>query len=92
MIRHSRANLRNIVEQFGGEFAGEAENGIAAIAQYERVHPDVVLMDITMPAMDGTAAVEQIVQRNPEAWVPTIKLNSELTGAEPTGPHQPKTP
>jgi two-component system chemotaxis response regulator CheY len=65
----ARANLRNIVEQFGGEFAGEAENGVAAITEYERLHPDVVLMDITMPEMDGIAAVEKIVQRHPEACV-----------------------
>jgi two-component system chemotaxis response regulator CheY len=65
----ARENLRHIVESFGGELVAEAENGIAAITEYERLHPDVVLMDITMPEMDGITAVEKLVQRNPKACV-----------------------
>jgi two-component system chemotaxis response regulator CheY len=65
----ARENLRCIIESFGGHLAGQAENGAAAIAEYERVRPDVVLMDITMPGMDGLAAVEEIMRRNPKARV-----------------------
>jgi two-component system chemotaxis response regulator CheY len=38
----------------------QAENGLQAIAKYEQEKPDVVLMDITMPEMDGLAALKQI--------------------------------
>src|SRR5204863_4728134 len=49
----ARKNLSKIVEGFGGKVAGEAGDGMTAIAEYDRVHPDLVLMDITMPQMEG---------------------------------------
>jgi DNA-binding NarL/FixJ family response regulator len=45
------------------EIVGEAENGTDAIAQVEKLQPDVVLMDIRMPIMDGVAATRQICQQ-----------------------------
>ncbi|MDB9312620.1 response regulator transcription factor [Spirulina sp. CS-785/01] len=48
---------------------GEAENGETAIAQIPLLHPDVILMDIRMPIMDGVAATEIISQQ-----YPTIKV------------------
>ena len=38
----------------------EADNGLKAVAAYKEVHPDVVLMDVTMPEMDGLAALKEI--------------------------------
>jgi len=38
----------------------EAENGLKAVAKYKEIHPDIVLMDITMPEMDGLAALKEI--------------------------------
>ncbi|GIV64399.1 MAG: response regulator [Chloroflexota bacterium] len=38
----------------------EAENGVKAVEKYKEVRPDVVLMDITMPEMDGLAALKEI--------------------------------
>lgn len=67
--RFARQNLRDIVESFGGQLAGEAENGMVAITEYERLHPDVVLMDITMPEMDGITAVENLKHHDPDACV-----------------------
>jgi two-component system chemotaxis response regulator CheY len=80
----ARENLRRIVESFGGQLAGQAENGAAAIAEYELVRPDVVLMDITMPVMDGMAAVKEIVHRNPEArviMVSSVGYQENITAA-----------
>src|SRR5207237_1354357 len=65
----ARKNLSRILEQFGGLLAGEAGDGLAAIAEYERVRTDIVLMDITMPRMEGIEAAEKIVQQFPEARI-----------------------
>ena len=65
----ARKNLIKMIEMFGGEVAGEAGDGLTAIAEYNRTKPDVVLMDITMPQMEGIEAAEKIVQQNPDARV-----------------------
>jgi two-component system chemotaxis response regulator CheY len=65
----ARKSLAKLVEAFGGELAGEAGDGLAAIAEYERTRPDLVLMDITMPQMEGIEAVERIVHSHPEARI-----------------------
>src|SRR6516225_7073156 len=57
----ARKNLIKMIEQFGGEVAGEAGDGLTAIAEFNRTKPDIVLMDITMPQMEGIEAVERIV-------------------------------
>src|SRR5437868_15176185 len=65
----ARKNLSRMIESFGGQVAAEAGDGVAAISEYERVQPDLVLMDITMPQMEGIEAAERIVRQHPEARV-----------------------
>lgn len=65
----ARKNITKMVESFGGIVAGEAGDGCTAITEYERLRPDVVLMDITMPQMEGIEAAERIVRAHPEAKV-----------------------
>ncbi len=65
----ARKNLGKMVETFGGQVAGEAGDGVSAIAEYDRIQPDIVLMDITMPQMEGIEAAERIVQQHPDARV-----------------------
>jgi two-component system chemotaxis response regulator CheY len=47
----------------------EAENGQAAVAAYQQHHPDVVVMDIAMPVLDGLSALKEIMQLDPAARV-----------------------
>ena len=65
----ARKNMTHIVQMFGGQVAGEAGDGVTAITEYERTRPDIVLMDITMPRMEGIEAAEKIVQKHPQARI-----------------------
>ncbi len=61
--------LRDILEKSGFHVVGEASNGKQAVAMYQERHPDVVLMDITMPDMDGLTALKKIREVDPAAKV-----------------------
>jgi two-component system chemotaxis response regulator CheY len=65
----ARKNLAKMIERFGGQLAGEAGDGCTAITEYERSLPDIVLMDITMPQMEGIEAADRIVRQHPDARV-----------------------
>jgi len=65
----ARKNVARMVESFGGEIAGEAGDGCTAITEYDRTAPDMVLMDITMPQMEGIEAAERIVRSHPDARI-----------------------
>jgi DNA-binding NarL/FixJ family response regulator len=51
------------------EVTGEAENGRIAVQRARHLRPDVVLMDVRMPELDGIAATEQLIAATPEAQV-----------------------
>lgn len=65
----ARKNLTKMIDAFGGQVAGEAGDGCTAITEYDRVLPDIVLMDITMPQMEGIEAADRIVRQHPDARV-----------------------
>ena len=52
---------------------GEACNGITAIEENKRLKPDVILMDLVMPEMDGIEAIRLITEEQPEAKILTFK-------------------
>lgn len=55
-----RMMIKDILSKNSYEVVGEAENGLKAIEKYKELTPDLVLMDITMPEMDGIEAVKKI--------------------------------
>ena len=61
-----RMRLSKILTDAGHEVV-EAGNGIEALEQYEKHSPDAVLLDITMPEMDGLAALKELRSRDPKA-------------------------
>src|SRR5262245_46264148 len=65
----ARKNLGRILASFGGQVAGEAGDGLTAISEYDRLKPDIVLMDMTMPEMEGIEAAAKIVQKETEARI-----------------------
>jgi two-component system chemotaxis response regulator CheY len=65
----ARKNLGRMLQRIGGEVAGEAGHGLEAIQQYDRLLPDIVFMDVTMPEMEGIEAAERIIRQHPEARI-----------------------
>lgn len=55
-----RTMIKDMVLKMGYEVVGEAQNGIEAVSKYKELKPDVVTLDITMPEMDGVAALKEI--------------------------------
>lgn len=64
-----RMQLRDILTKLGHEIVGEAENGLDAVEKHERLKPDLITMDITMPEMDGIQAVRKIMEAGSEAKI-----------------------
>ncbi len=61
--------LRDLVEKAGFRVVGEASNGEEALQMFQDKRPDVVLLDITMPKMDGLTALKKILEIDPNANV-----------------------
>ena len=64
-----RMMIKDILTKNGYNVAGEAENGVKAVEKYNETKLDLVLMDITMPEMDGIQALKQIKANDPGATV-----------------------
>ena len=64
-----RMILKNILTKNGYEVCGEAANGQEAIDKYIELRPDLVLLDITMPKMDGITALKKIKMIEPKAKI-----------------------
>lgn len=77
-VDDNRTNLQ-ILEVFLKKLGHEAipaENGAIAVAKYEEQRPDLILMDIMMPVMDGLEATRRIREIPTERWVPIIFLSA----------------
>ncbi|MGE5507742.1 MAG: AAA family ATPase [Chitinophagales bacterium] len=74
----ARENIRKLL-RFDDEIevVGEAENGLAALDKAKDLHPDVILMDINMPVMDGITATERLSLDCPESSIVMISVQGE---------------
>lgn len=65
-----RKGIKAVLElEPGIDLAGEAENGLQAVEREKELNPDVILMDLMMPEMDGIAAIKQIIAQRPKARI-----------------------
>jgi DNA-binding NarL/FixJ family response regulator len=68
-----RRGLRGFLELLRDiEVVGEAEDGAEAIALADRLRPDVILMDLLMPVMDGLTAIAEIKKAQPEVEIVAV--------------------
>ena len=67
--------IKDIVEENGYEVIGYAKNGEDGIKMYEELHPDIVILDIIMPGIDGIETAQILLKNDPDA---TILMLSSL--------------
>ena len=72
-----RRGVRSILEPFPEwELCGEAENGQEAIQKTAELNPAIVVMDVSMPMLDGIAATEAIKKSHPRTHVILLTLHN----------------
>jgi len=73
-----RSGLRGLIErQPGFEIVAEAENGRAAVKLTKELSPDVIIMDISMPELNGIEATRQILETSPTTKIIILSVHSE---------------
>ena len=78
-----RAGYRKVLEG-GNEFqiVAEANNGEAAVKAYNKSHPDVTIMDLSMPGIGGLEAIRRILHRKPDACILAFSMHEHLAFVE----------
>lgn len=82
--------IRFMLDTHGYDIVAQCINGKDAVAKYGELKPDIVLMDLAMPQMDGIAAIKKIMKINPKANIlvisalynPTMKEDALKAGAK----------
>jgi DNA-binding NarL/FixJ family response regulator len=77
-----RQGLRALLEaETDFSLAGEADDGLQAVRLAERAEPDVVVMDLMMPGLNGLEASRQILRRRPRTQVVILSMQSDVAYA-----------
>jgi len=72
-----RDGLRSLLQSHGHEVVGEARNGKQAIELALQLHPDLVLMDIQMPELDGVSATRELTAQMPDIKVVALTASEQ---------------
>ena len=72
-----RTGLRSLLEEQGVDVVGEAADGAKALHMANELAPDVVIMDLNMPAMNGVEATRQITTMSPLTRVVVLTISDQ---------------
>src|SRR5215212_7796864 len=72
-----RATARALLETEGYAVVGEAADGASALAEVERLHPDIVLLDVQLPDIDGFEVAERLLRSNSGSQIVLISSRAE---------------
>jgi DNA-binding NarL/FixJ family response regulator len=72
-----RDGLRRSLEEYGFDVVGEADDGQAGVRMAGALHPDVVLMDVSMPILDGVEATRQVRLVSPASQVVMLTMHAD---------------
>ena len=87
-LAHVRKALASVLELASKNSAsrmvvvGEAENGLEAIRQAGKLQPDVILMDLEMPVLDGFEATLRIKQANPDVGIVILSIHGDASARQ----------
>ena len=74
----TRQGLRSLLEkQKDMEVIAEADNGRAAVQMAAELDPDVIIMDVTMPDLNGVEATKQILDKSPDVKIVALSIHSD---------------
>jgi two-component system, NarL family, response regulator DegU len=73
-----RESVRKSFESAGEQVVGEASNGEDAVRLAENLRPDVVVMDISMPVLDGVTATRRITESVPDTKVVVLTMHDDI--------------
>jgi two-component system nitrate/nitrite response regulator NarL len=74
-----RAGVRTVLEARGIEVCGEAANGLEALEKVTQLRPDLVILDITMPVLDGFTAAREIHKRLPGVGILLLSMHESAS-------------
>src|SRR5688572_11210423 len=74
-----RESMRRALEEQGEDVVGEAGNGEEALELARELKPEVILMDLSMPVLDGIAATQRITSEMPDVKVVVLTMHDDAT-------------
>jgi two-component system, chemotaxis family, chemotaxis protein CheY len=79
---YARDILKKILISGGYEIAGEAGDGEAAVREFSRTNPDIIIVDMIMPKMNGIETIRAIKKINPNAKILVISADGQMAHIE----------